>query len=220
MAKLIDAIHILCGETISENEWKEADVLLQSFVEDFEVLYGELSMVYNVHQLKHLAECVRRNGPLSVYSNYPMEDYIGHLVSFVKGTTDVTAQIGSRYILEKNLHSHLEKSELARKFYDKIESKLSFTIVTKVNESLVIGKPRITSNLSPQEKSLIQNTLQTSENMQINEYRSTLLNSSIFYEITENASKKRTNDSFIYDLETRSFVVIIAIITVNEQLYF
>lgn len=160
-AKLVDSMHILNSTQvhISESKRKKANKLLLSFVEDFEDLYGEDNMVYNVHQLKHVGECVVRNAPLFTYSNYPMEDYIGHLVSFVKGTTDVSSQICSRYLLEKNLHFILQKSQLALEFYRSIESRLSFSISRKVNESLVIGKPK-RYNLNGHELAFVQNVLQ------------------------------------------------------------
>lgn len=124
MIKLIDAIHSLRNVNISYLNISKANALLVSFVEEFETHYGAKNMVYNVHQLTHLAKCVEMNGPLFVYANYPMEDNIGHLSSFVRRTTDVTSQICSRYLLEKNLHISLQTSPLAQSFYKQIERKL------------------------------------------------------------------------------------------------
>lgn len=220
LGKLVDTIHILCSTCIDEKLWKKANSLLKSFVIDFEDLYGKSNMVYNVHQLNHLAECVRKNGPLFGYSNYPMEDYIGHLVTFVKGTTDVTTQICSRYLLEKNWHVHLEKSSLAKDYYNKIESKSEFSIARKVNESLVIGKAKLQSNLDEQEVSSIRDSLGIDRHIEIQEYRSVLLNGRIFYESITNNSRKRTDDSFIFNTESKRFAVIQAIIVVEEQVHF
>lgn len=185
-------MHILNSTCISEKQRRKANKLLNSFVNEFEELYGEINMVYNVHQLKHLVECVNRNGPLSTYSNYPMEDYIGHLRSLVKGTTDVTSQICSRYLLEKELHVQLNKSQLARQYYETIESKLSFPIVRKVSGLLVLGKAKIMSHLNERELKYIRNSLHVDDYIEIQEYRSAFLDNRFFYEISSNNTKKRT----------------------------
>lgn len=101
MAQLIDATHILCSSKISREKLQLAQNLLCSFVQDFEILYGESNMYFNIHLLLHLTDCVRFIGPLFAYSNYSFEDNIGHLVKLHKGTTDVASQISEKYILEK-----------------------------------------------------------------------------------------------------------------------
>lgn len=213
-------MHILNSTRISERHWKKAKRLLNSFVDEFEELYGGINMVYNVHQLKHLAECVRRNGPLFAYSNYPMEDFIGHLVSFVKAPTDVTTQTSSRYILEKNLYVHLQKSEKARHFHDRIESKLFFPIAEKINGSLVIGKAKSVSTLDFSELEFIKSTLKIHESIQIYEYNASFLNEQMFYETSTNNFRKRTDDSIVFNAESNSFAEIRAILVIDEQLYF
>lgn len=220
LIKLVDATHILSGISISQNQLKSADQMLKSFVDEFEELYGESNMVYNVHQLRHISECVKRNGPLFAYSNYCMEDNIGHLVSHVKGTTDVLSQISTRYILEKNLHIHLEKTPTARKYYEQIESKLSFPIVKKVDESLVIGKARSTSNLSEDELSFIRTSLSLRADDEIFEYNALLFKNKIFYQTHENSFSKRTNDSFIYNANSKRYADIKSIFCIREKLYF
>lgn len=142
LVKLVDAIHILSSAAITPTQLNRAKLLLLSYVNEFEQLYGEENMVFNVHQLSHIAECVENNGPLFLYSTYSMEDHIGHLVSFVKGTTDVCHQICEKYLLEKNLVRQLEKSFVAKKFFDDIQSKLTFSIATKIHNDIVIGKPK------------------------------------------------------------------------------
>lgn len=217
MAKLIDAIHILCGTCISENDRKKAKKLLKSFVNEFEELYGQQNMVYNVHQLIHLTECVNRNGPLFTYSNYPMEDYIGHLVNFVKGTTDVTTQTCSRYFLEKNLHIHLQKSHLAQAYYEKIESRLSFPIARKIGDSLVIGKPRQISLLNAPELNLIRNEFSINDFRLVQEYRAAFLNCRTYYETSTDKLLKRTDDSFILNSDNNCFGEIRAIMVIDER---
>lgn len=220
LAKLVDAMHILNNTRISERKRRKANTLLQSFVDEFEDLYGEMNMVYNVHQLKHLTECVTRNGPLFTYSNYSMEDFMGHLVRFVRAPTDVSAQVSSRYILEKNLQSHLQKSEKARNFYDKIESRLFFSNVRKVNETLVIGKAKQTSNLTTQELEFIKQHFEgTDDDMQMSEYSAIFLNDQMYYETSSNSSRKRTDDSFLFNDENKEYAEIRSILVIDNNVY-
>lgn len=56
--KLVDAVHILCSTSISEVDLKEAEKLLLNFTREHEVLFDKSGMVFNVHLLNHLCECV------------------------------------------------------------------------------------------------------------------------------------------------------------------
>lgn len=149
-----------------------------------------------------------------------MEDYIGHLVSLVKGTTDITTQISSRYLLEKELQVQLEKSERARYFYESIESKLHFPIAQKIRESLVIGKAKVRSDLNDDQLNFISNSIYIDNLTEILEYRSAFLNNRFFYEISSNNIKKRTNDSIVYNHENKCFGEVLAMLTIDGQLYF
>lgn len=216
----VDAMHLLNSEHITKLNLQKAEKLLTTFVDQFEILFGKEHMVYNIHQLHHLTECVRQNGPLFTYSNYNMEDYIGHLVSFVQGTTDVTTQITSRYLLEKNFYIHLQKSAMARKYFEKIEANLSFAITEKIDGSLLIGIAKKISGLSSDEILIVKNTLKIAKDTQISEYDSILLNCKKFYEIFLNNSKKRTDDSFILNTENNRYAVIKSIILIEQRVYF
>lgn len=167
MVKLVDATHILCSAHISLDEIDEAEQLLCSFCDDFEILYGEFNTVFNVHLLRHLAECVRNIGPLFTYSNYNFEDQIGHLVSLHKGTTDVATQICEKYLLEHNLFKFIADSPIAKKFVDEIDSKQIFSIFRKVDGSVVIGNAKKPSQLSHEERSFIFNSLNEIFDIQI-----------------------------------------------------
>lgn len=218
LVKLIDGIHILCDTKISFEKIEEAKRLLTSFSDDFEVLYGEKNSVSNVHLVRHLADCVKWNGPLFAYSNYHFEDNIGHLVSLHKGTTDVTSQIAEKYLLEKNLFRHIAASPIAEEFQRNIDSKHKYSFCRKVEDSIVIGKPRLTTSLSVQEQDLILIFTDGLLDAQIEVYDSILLNRYVFYE-SINKSNKRTDDSFIFNHDNEKFARIRAICVINEKIY-
>lgn len=148
----MDATHILCSSEISLERLQYAETLLSSFVDDFEEIYGESNMVFNVHLLSHLADCVRHIGPLFAYSNYSFEDNIGHLVSLHKGTTDVSTQICKKYLMERNLFHYIASSRHAQEYYEDIDSKNKFSACCAIGDSLLIGKADQRTTLSERER--------------------------------------------------------------------
>lgn len=219
MAKLVDATHILCGVHITFEKIDEAERLLHSFCDDFEILYGEFNAVFNVHLLRHIADCVRNIGPLFTYSNYNFEDQIGHLISLHKGTTDVATQICEKYLLEHNLFKFIANSPIAKSYIDDIDGKQKFSIIRKVEESVLIGKAKNPSQLTEEERSYIVDTLNEIVDIQIDEYSSVLLNGKIFYEKL-NGKRKRTSDSFVFCSDNNHFGQIHSIFVIRDKLYF
>lgn len=218
MAQLIDSIHILCASKITFEQLQEAKQSLSSFVNNFEVLYGESNMVFNVHLLKHLADCVHSIGPLHTYSNYIFEDHIGHLVALQKGTTDVASQVCEKYLMEKNLLNHLSKSTNFRGFYEEISSKHRFSKCFKLAGHVMIRKLKQFSVLTIQDRSLIYDVLELSTYDDIHEYQAMLLNSKVYYDVRNNL-KKKTYDSFLFNLESKKFAEIESIFVVNDNVY-
>lgn len=214
---MIDATHILCGANISLDLLQEADQLLHSFVDQFEVLYGDDRMVFNVHLLTHLVNCVRYIGPLHTYSNYSFEDHLGHLVAFQKGTTDVAEQVCEKYLLEKNMYHHLARSPLAQNFYDDINGRRKYKHYRKIAGSLLIGKPKNT--LCEEDIILIADNLNIPYDFKYEEFNAVLLNNKIFYESINNSESKHTNDSFIFNSHSNQFAVIESIVIISDNLY-
>ncbi|XP_046393844.1 uncharacterized protein LOC124161530 isoform X1 [Ischnura elegans] len=70
---LVKSIRILPQNRITSDEVDESQLMLEEFVNKTEVLYGKNEMTYNIHQLLHLPESVRRWGPLWAHNGYPFE---------------------------------------------------------------------------------------------------------------------------------------------------
>lgn len=71
------AVRILCDpiQCIKNNEY--AHRLLINFVAKMRTLYGELNIIYNVHNLVHLARYVLLlDGLLDTFSCFPFEDFL------------------------------------------------------------------------------------------------------------------------------------------------
>lgn len=215
--KLIEATHILCSTKISTEKINRAEQLLQSYVLEFEEIFGKQNMVFNVHLLLHTAECVRKNGPLFCYSNYSTEDNLGHLVSFVKGKTDVLSQIVNRYWLEKNLLFHIQESATTKSYYESIQYQ-HFKNVTKIGQFLLVGKSRKVSSDSNTKEALQKLHFDFNDETMI--YRAVYINFKIYYETIDCSDQKLTNDSFVCIPEVNVFGEILYVIVQNECIFF
>ncbi|KAJ8677097.1 hypothetical protein QAD02_012884 [Eretmocerus hayati] len=91
--KLTCAIRILSDpdQYIINNDF--ANELLRSFVRDFKTLYGEQYLVYNIHNLIHLAQEALRNGPLDDFSAFPFENFMRILKSYLRKPESPLQQI-------------------------------------------------------------------------------------------------------------------------------
>lgn len=115
-----EAYYVLCSKSISQEQLVAAKQALHLFVDDFQDLFGEINMVFNVHLFRHLADSVKMNGPLYTHSAYNMESNIGHIMSTVHGPTDVIKQCTEKYLLERDVNFKLEHCDKARDFYNRI----------------------------------------------------------------------------------------------------
>ena len=92
-ALLVEGIYILLSDVIDEEKLVRADMVLTSFYQQFEVLYGKNNCTLNIHNVSHLTQYVKQLGPLWAYSCFPFEDMNGTLIKLVHGTGDVCVQI-------------------------------------------------------------------------------------------------------------------------------
>lgn len=97
------AVYILLKSSVTLKEIDEAEIMLVRFVQQHQELFGKEHMVTNVHLLKHLANSVRKQGPLWCHSAFAFERNNGVLLKKVNGTTDVLQQISSKYCLSKSI---------------------------------------------------------------------------------------------------------------------
>lgn len=89
----VKAIYNLSKEGISKNELKNAEMCHFKFVENFENLYSARFLTMNCHQLLHITDCVRANGPLFVNNCFVFEDLNGYVLKHIHGPTGVETQI-------------------------------------------------------------------------------------------------------------------------------
>ena len=77
-------IRILVCPHLATLHCDHAGSLLCKFVRDAEALYSKQILVYNVHNLLHLADDAKQLGCLDDFSAFPFENKLGHLKKLVK----------------------------------------------------------------------------------------------------------------------------------------
>ncbi|KAJ1530204.1 hypothetical protein ONE63_005131 [Megalurothrips usitatus] len=94
---LVSAIYILLQDKITIDELKQAALYLRTYVIDFQRLYGEVHMNFNVHLLLHIRRCTKMFGPIFTFLAFCFESGNGNLVKLVKGTRFGVSQIARKY---------------------------------------------------------------------------------------------------------------------------
>lgn len=90
------AIRILCHpeDCLRNNEY--ATDLLKYFVRTFKVLYGKDTIVYNIHNLIHLCEDVKRYGSLNTFCAFPFENFMKELKKMLRKSEKPLSQLNNR----------------------------------------------------------------------------------------------------------------------------
>lgn len=95
------AIRILSDEKLCQTLNQYANELLVWFVTQYGNIYGSHNVIYNVHNLIHLATDVKNFGPLENFSCFKYESYLGKLKSKVQASGKLLYQIVNR-LYEEN----------------------------------------------------------------------------------------------------------------------
>ena len=117
---LVVASIILVSPMLSEHFCDYAGELLKLFVQQAADLYGNEILVYNVHNLIHLAADVKRLGALDNFSSFPFENRLGQLKKMVRKPQSPVQQILSR-LQERQLflNQHVTNTEkLGKEHFD------------------------------------------------------------------------------------------------------
>ena len=99
---LFVASYCLCSIHLYKTHCTYANELLLLFVTEFEKLYGRNMLVYNVHNLIHLASDVQKFGPLENFSAFetflfPFESLLGRLKLMLRKPEKPLHQVIRRY---------------------------------------------------------------------------------------------------------------------------
>lgn len=90
---MVKAIYNLSKECITGHELASAERFLTKFVENFSELYSLRFLTMNCHQLPHITDCVKSNGPLFDNNCFIFENLNSYILKHIHGPTGVKMQI-------------------------------------------------------------------------------------------------------------------------------
>lgn len=97
------ATRILSDEKLCFKLNNYANSLLRCFVKNFSILYGKEYLVYNVHNLIHIADDVKNLGPLDKFSAFKFENHMQFIKSKIKVSREPLTQICNRILEQDNV---------------------------------------------------------------------------------------------------------------------
>lgn len=98
---LIRGIYIFLKPFVAERDIVNGEKLLKKFVADVDKLYGKELYKFNVHLILHIAECVRKFGPLWAPSTFCYEHYNGVLKKMFHNSRGIPQQICKCFLQHK-----------------------------------------------------------------------------------------------------------------------
>ena len=106
---LITAIALLDSDIVTPEMIRISDDLLNTFVEQFEILYGLRFCTMNIHQLLHLPLKVENLGPLWSFSCFEFENLNGCFLRLVHGTWHIDSQMVKSHLQIIKMSKLLER---------------------------------------------------------------------------------------------------------------
>lgn len=97
--KLSEALHILNGTSLSEENVNRADTLINQFVKAYEILFTRDNMRYNLHILRHTTRTVKDWGPMWVHSAFIYEAFNKKIIESLHGPSGRALRIMNKYLL-------------------------------------------------------------------------------------------------------------------------
>lgn len=91
---------IACPKTYKDNI-NIAEKWFEDFVMNFAKFYGENKISFNVHNLLHLCDCVRKFGSIDSFSAYKFENYMQCLKKKIRRPSKVLQQLPNRLAEEE-----------------------------------------------------------------------------------------------------------------------
>jgi len=97
------AVYSLSSPILYQTYSTYASKLLHGFVVQFGLYFGNDMLVYNVHNLIHLADDVQAYGPLDEFSAFSFESFLGKLKTLLRKPNHSLSQIIRRLTERKNV---------------------------------------------------------------------------------------------------------------------
>ena len=126
-------IYTLSQQQIPRDRINFAEALIDEFTSRFELLYGIKQMSPNLHNARHLAEMVRRLGPLYTTSCFALEDLNGKIKALVHSSKNPELQITKNLSILIKVHAlrheWLKNNKIANDFCNNTKKRLKLTSI-------------------------------------------------------------------------------------------
>jgi hypothetical protein len=110
------AVTILTNSNLCHRTVDYADTLLRKFVSESKVLYGPESLVYNMHNLIHVCDDVKKFGLLDDFSCFQFDSKLDHLKRKLRSGNKALAQNYGPESLVYNMHNLIHVCDDVKKF--------------------------------------------------------------------------------------------------------
>jgi hypothetical protein len=193
---LAEGVYILLGEGISPAEIARANLLLCTFAKNVEKLYGPQYMSMNVHNLVHLADIVKRWGPLWCWSCFPYESFNGTIMDTIHGTgnvcKDVFWQLQAKKRVEKKIAEISEDSFSKQKIIDIIKSK-NHSIKEGNAKQCHVVKPFPIKTITAYEAEFLQSKFKTTDKTKFHQSSKIVHNGFVMYSHSTKKIKRQNS---------------------------
>lgn len=101
--KYVEAIYLICRQSVTLLDLDKADASLVHFCKDFESLFGSQECTINMHLHCHLKECIIDYGPPYAFWVYAFERCNGYLGQYPNNRKSIEFQLMSHFQKEQQL---------------------------------------------------------------------------------------------------------------------
>ena len=104
---------LVMKDSITEEDFEEADILFVIYVTEFERLFGVQNMRYNIHILLHVVKVCRLLGPCYVHSTFQFESCNLKIRKHIQSMKDPLNQIVTRHLILDFVRGVSENPEIS-----------------------------------------------------------------------------------------------------------
>lgn len=97
---------MLCCPKLRNANLETSQLMLNLFVENFPIIFGENSVSYNVHSLLHLKKTVAQVGDPIAGSAYAFENYLQTLKRHIRKPTKILEQIYRKIMEDEKINQN------------------------------------------------------------------------------------------------------------------
>ena len=164
-------------------------------------------MTANVHNLLHLPKIVKEFGPLYIYSCFPFEGANGSLLSYIKGTQHVDAQILETVSIRQSLpyvvDHHLPCDSEASDLYYRMKAKRHKPNKIAIGENYALGKLTNCLHLADpiHQTALEKVTLSKT----LGRFSRAIIDGQTMHSVEHTQPKKRNSHTVLYNYDSKQF---------------